>query len=128
MAGLKILIVDDERDYSETMEFWLMAKGYDVRAVPSGMEAIAFLSDNPEPDIVFLDILRPGMDGIETLSKIKEISPELPVIMVTAYASEERKEEASRLGAAGFFAKADDFSLAARLIKSTLEKIEDNDG
>ena len=128
MAGLKVLIVDDERDYSETMEFWLMAKGYDVRAVPSGMEAIDYLSDNPASDIVFLDILMPGMDGIETLAEIKKIRPDLPVIMVTAYASEERKEEAKRLGAAGFFAKSDDLSLAARLIKSALEKIGNSDG
>ncbi len=128
MVGLKVLIVDDERDYSETMEFWLMAKGYDVSAVPSGMEAIDFLSNNPAPDIVFLDILMPGMDGIETLAEIKKVRPDLPVIMVTAYASEERKEEAKRLGAAGFFTKADDFSVAARLIKSTLEKIENSDG
>ncbi len=128
MADLKLLIVDDERDYSETMGFWLMAKGYEVMAVPSGREAIDFLSTKPAPDIVFLDILMPGMDGIETLAEIKKIRPDLPVIMVTAYASEETKNEAKRLGASGFFAKADDFSLAARLIKSTLEKIENNDG
>ncbi len=128
MVDLKVLIVDDERDYSETMEFWLMAKGYDVSTVPSGSDAIDLLSNNPAPDIVFLDILMPGMDGIETLAEIKKMRPDLPVIMVTAYASEERKEEANKLGAAGFFAKADDFSLAARLIKSTLEKIENSDG
>jgi CheY-like chemotaxis protein len=92
------------------------------------MEAIDFLSNNPIPDIVFLDILMPGMDGIETLAEIKKIRSDLPVIMVTAYASEERKEEAKRLGAVGFFAKSDDLSLAARLIKSALEKIGNSDG
>ena len=128
MSGLKILIVDDERDYSETMGFWLMAKGYDVKTVTSGKAAIEYLSGQGMPDIVFLDILMPGMDGIETLAEIKKILPSLPVIMVTAYASDERKEAARSLGAAGFFAKADDFSLAARLIKGTLENIGHSNG
>ncbi len=126
MSDIKILIVDDEEDYAETMEFWLMAKGYDVSTVPSGMAAIEYLKNNPLPNIVFLDILMPGMDGIETLTEIRKMHPKLPVIMVTAYASDERKGAAKQMGANGFFAKADDFSQAARLIKLTLEKLEEH--
>ena len=125
MSDIKILIVDDEPDYSETMEFWLMAKGYDVSAVASGSDAITYLANEPLPDIVFLDILMPGMDGIETLKEIRVAHPKLPVIMVTAYASDERKEAAKRLGVNGFFAKADDLSLAAMLIKNVMERLED---
>ena len=124
MSDIKVLIVDDEPDYSETMEFWLMAKGYDVSAVASGSDAMAYLANEPLPDIVFLDILMPGMDGIETLKEIRKVHPKLPVIMVTAYASDERKEAAKKLGANGFFAKADDLSLAATLIKNVMERLE----
>ncbi len=126
MSDIKILIVDDEEDYSETMEFWLMAKGYDVSTVSSGIKAIEYLKTGELPHIVFLDILMTGMDGIETLIEIRKSHPRLPVVMVTAYASDEKKDAAKKIGASGFFSKADDFSQAARLIKLTLEKIEND--
>jgi len=124
MSDINVLIVDDEPDYSETMEFWLLAKGYKVAAVPSGMAALDYLKNNPAPHIVFLDILMPGMDGIETLEELRKIYPRLPVIMVTAYASDEKKNEAKKLGANGFFSKTDDLGQAARMIKSVMEKLE----
>lgn len=120
MAAVEILLVDDETDYAETMAFWLKAKGYQVVTAPNGEEALARLAERT-PAIVFLDILMPGMDGIETLRRIRTTHPRLPVIMVTAYASEERMQEAQSLGAVGFFPKAADFSQAATLIARALE-------
>ncbi len=126
--GVKVLIVDDERDYSETMEFWLMAKGYEVTALESGAEALRYLEDNSPPDIIFLDVLMPGMNGLETLRLLKEAYPGLPVIMVTAFSTGKAMAEAKRLGAAGVFGKADDFAQAARLIKETLEMMDGRGG
>jgi two-component system nitrogen regulation response regulator NtrX len=120
MALVEILLVDDEADYAETMAFWLKAKGYRVMTAASGEEAVARLATHT-PAIVFLDILMPGMDGIATLRQIRKTHPRLPIIMVTAYASEERMQEAKRLGALGFFPKAADFSQAATLIAQALE-------
>ena len=120
--SIRVLLIDDETDYSETMGFWLMAQGYRVRTVPSGSEGILALREEV-PDVVFLDMLMPGMNGIETLAAIRDITPDLPVVMVTAYASPEKKREAIRLGAAGFFSKSEDFSEAARLIKETLDNL-----
>jgi CheY-like chemotaxis protein len=120
MSQIEILLVDDEADYAETMAFWLKAKGCKVRGVMSGEEALSELKMGL-PQVVFLDILMPGMDGIETLKKIRIDHPTLPVIMVTAYASEEKKEEAQRLGVTGFFPKGDDFTQAARLIDTALK-------
>ena len=127
---MEILLVDDEMDYAETMAFWLKAKGHRVITVGSGEEAISLLeerrvSPTPQfPHIIFLDIMMPGMDGIETLRRIREIHPAVPVIMVTAYVSEERMQEARALGAFGFFHKEADFSNAARLIEQALQGMQ----
>src|SRR3990172_6976775 len=109
MSDIKVLLIDDETDYSETMGFYLMAKGYKVRTAPSGRNGIEEIRKD-RPDIVFLDFLMPGMDGVETLKEIRSFDKELPVIMVTAYASDERVQSATRYEIAGIFPKAEDFS------------------
>lgn len=127
MDPIKILLVDDEEDYADTMAFWLKAKGYQVTTAASGEEALSLLNGGAAsipshlPHIVFLDILMPGMDGIETLKEIRVDHPDLPVIMVTAFASEERMQAAKALDAIGFFPKAADFSKAAKLIDQALK-------
>lgn len=80
----KILIIDDEDSihllYSEEFE----EEGYKVYGALSGEDALDKLNDI-SPDLVILDINMPGMDGIEVLRKIKEINPNLPVILSSAY-------------------------------------------
>jgi len=120
-----ILLIDDETDYSETMGFWLMANGYKVSIASSGMEGLESI-EKSKPDIVFLDMQMPGMDGIETLKKIKERWPDLPVIMVTAYTTDEKRMNAMRIGADAFFGKGDDFSLAAKTMREVLNRVRDS--
>lgn len=122
--AVRVLLVDDESDYSETMGFYLMAHGYDVAQAASGTEALEAVAQSP-PDVVFLDVLMPGMDGIETLRRLKSARPDVPVIMVTAFATDEKIRQATALGAAGVFPKAADFSEAARLIHETLKGMKD---
>ena len=122
MSDIKVLLIDDETDYSETMGFYLMAKGYKVRTAPSGRNGIEEIRKD-RPDIVFLDFLMPGMDGVETLKEIRSFDKELPVIMVTAYASDERVQSATRYEIAGIFPKAEDFSTAAKLVGEALKKL-----
>ncbi len=80
----KILIIDDEDSihllYSEEFE----EEGYEVYGALSGEDALDKMNDI-SPDLVILDINMPGMDGIEVLRKIKEINPNLPVILSSAY-------------------------------------------
>lgn len=97
-----------------------MAHGYDVSHAASGAEALSAVVQSP-PDVVFLDVLMPGMDGIETLGRLKAVRPDVPVIMVTAFATDEKIRRATALGAVGVFPKAADFSEAARLIHETLK-------
>ncbi|HBI24000.1 MAG: hypothetical protein A2Y48_02500 [Nitrospirae bacterium RIFCSPLOW2_12_42_9] len=121
--SISILLIDDEADYSETMRFWLMANGYNVRSASSGMDGLEEVKKE-RPDIVFLDMQMPDMNGIETLREIRRLYPDIPVIMVTACASDEMKREATGIGISGFFSKGEDFKGAARLISEVLREIK----
>ena len=119
----KILIVDDEKDFLETMGYWLKSKGYSVEMANSGEEALEKIRQNA-PDVIFLDVVMPNMDGIETLRKMRDINPNISVIMVTAHISNKRITEAEELGVSGFFRKSADFSHAAKMIQVCLEKLK----
>ncbi|MBI5893169.1 MAG: response regulator [Deltaproteobacteria bacterium] len=116
----KILLIDDESDYSDTMAFYLKAKGYMVRTASNGRDGIDIIKNTP-PDVVFLDFMMPEMDGVETLKKIREFNKRIPIIMVTSYASDEKVQHAREFGISAIFPKADDFSTAAKLIQQVLE-------
>ena len=117
---IKILLVDDEEGFRRPMEFWLKAKGYQVTGVGGGEQCLAALAKE-KPSLVYLDMKMPGLNGIETLRKIRETDKKLPVIMITAHGTASDMEEAERLGVAGFFKKDEDFSSAARLIVIALK-------
>jgi len=121
--SISILLIDDEADYSETMRFWLMANGYNVRSASSGMDGLEEVKKE-RPDIVFLDMQMPDMNGIETLREIRRLYPVIPVIMVTAYATDEMKGDTLEIGVSGFFEKGENFKEAARLISEVLREIK----
>ena len=100
----RILLVDDETDYVDTISDWLRSKGYDVLASHNGTEALALIKAQ-SIDIVFLDLRMPKSDGIQTLKQIRAINKELPVILVTAYAEDPAIIEANDLGISGIFPK-----------------------
>ena len=115
-----VLLVDDEPDFVEPMAFWLRGKGYQVSIAASGQEAIMAVKEQP-PDIVFLDILMPGLDGIETLKRIREINAKLPVIMITAYPDEKNLARSQKLNISGFFDKDGDVKVLQNTIELTLK-------
>jgi len=102
-----ILLVDDEPDFVEPMSLWLKAKGYSVLVATSGERAIQIIKEQIL-HIVFLDIKMPGMDGIEILRRIRQIKQKLPVIIITAYADQEKFSQAQELNVSGFFDKGAD--------------------
>ena len=117
---IHILLIDDEPGFRRPMEFWLKAKGYQVAGAASGEEGLAMIA-RERPSIICLDMKMPGMNGIETLRKIRENDKTLPVIMITAHGTVKDMEEAELLGTSGFFRKDDDFATAAKLIVIALE-------
>ena len=105
---LRILLVDDQQDFLETISFWMKSKGYEVAVAKDGEQAIERIKAEPY-DIVFLDIHMPKMDGVETLSIIRKHKKKLPVILVTAYPDEETIEKAKKYRISGYFPKSGPF-------------------
>jgi len=102
---IKILVVDDEPDALELFKDLFTKKGYDVECAPGGMEAIELI-DKISIDAVLLDIRMPVMDGIETLTKLKEKKPDISIVMLTAYGYDDKLiNKALELGAAGYISK-----------------------
>jgi len=99
-----ILIVDDEKNYPMIIGELLAEEGYTSLTASSGMEAVDFLKTEII-DLVLTDVKMPGMSGIQLLEKIKEINPDIPVIIMTAYGSVEKAVEAMHKGAYTFILK-----------------------
>ena len=101
----QILIVDDDKNICKMIEASLRKeRKYDIKTALSGEACLKMIREEL-PDLILVDIQMPGIDGIETLRKIKEINPNLPVIMMTAHGTIERAVDSMKLGAYDFFTK-----------------------
>ena len=99
-----ILIIDDEKDLCQLLGDTLSSHGYNVEFAHTKKEAFSSLKSQT-PDLVFCDLKLPDGDGMRILSKIRKIHPGTIVNIITAYGSEEARDEARRLGAHGFIDK-----------------------
>ncbi len=114
-----ILIVDDEKNYPRILSAVLQEEGYETLTAQSGKEALGKLCDS-DVDLVLTDMKMPSMDGIELLEKIKEIDPELPVIMMTAYGTVEKAVEAMQKGAYNYILKPFDNDSLVLFVKKAV--------
>ena len=125
---MKILVVDDERAVRESLRRALELEGYEIELAGDGSEALDRLESSEEPDAMILDILMPGVDGLEVCRRIRGTGSKLPVLMLTA-----RTEVEDRV--AGLDAGADDYvtkpfaleELLAR-VRALLRRATDEDG
>ncbi len=99
-----ILVVDDEKNYTMIIGEILQEEGYTSITASSGMEALDILN-NEIIDLILTDVKMPGMSGIQLLENIKEINPDIPVIIMTAYGSVEKAVNAMHRGAYTFILK-----------------------
>ena len=104
MDKFKVMIVDDELDFLETIVKRLKARNIDVNGVESGYQALEAINDR-NFDVVILDVKMPGMDGIETLREMKKKKPLVEVIMLTGHASVESGIQGMQLGAFDYVMK-----------------------
>ena len=113
-----ILIVDDEKNYPMIIGEILQEEGYTSMTASSGMEALDILK-NEIIELVLTDVTMPGMSGIQLLEKIKEINPDIPVIIMTAYGSVEKAVNAMHKGAYTFILKPfENQALVAHIAKA----------
>ncbi len=104
----KILVVDDEVKMCFTLTKLFELSHYPVAVAHNGLEALDKI-DSFQPNCILLDIRMPKMNGIDVLKKVKEEHPEIVVIMTTAVATEESREECLKAGAAEYLIKPIDF-------------------
>jgi len=114
---LKIMLVDDEKRFTLPLKKRLSRRGYDVITANNGMDALRKLKQT-SIQVVFLDVMMPFMDGIETLIEIKNLYPNLEVIMLTGLASLEDAVACLKYGAADYLMKPTD-------IEEIIQKAED---
>jgi len=100
----RILIVDDELDICNILKDYFVFKGYDAHVAHDGRSAVNRVREI-KPHVILLDVLMPGMGGIETLREIRKIDPVAGVIMVTAITDEETVGKARELGADDYIVK-----------------------
>ena len=93
MSLASILWVDDEIEILEAHKLFLEMKGYELTTMTNGFDAIEFLKKN-QVDFILLDESMPGMSGLETLQRIKQLHPHIPVVLVTKNETESLMEEA----------------------------------
>jgi DNA-binding NtrC family response regulator len=122
-----VAIVDDDSAFANYLRTFLSLRGYETRSYSRGDEMIAAVKQGDPPDIVLLDVMMPGMNGLETLRALKAAKSELQVIMLSGREQAATIVEAVRLGAADYVVKPDDpeglgeIALDAA-IKSAIEK------
>jgi CheY-like chemotaxis protein len=115
--SVSILVVDDEADVAELFRQQFRREvrqgHYVMHFAQSAEEALVKLEDGVQPELIVIlsDINMPGMDGLGLLQKVKAQHADLPVIMVTAYGDDERRQTARKYGAAEFVTKPVDFDL-----------------
>jgi len=123
----RVLVVDDEPEFRAVLVEYLQGKGFEVLQVGGGEEALRRFGEF-RPHIVLLDIMMPGLSGVETLRRIKTLQPGTAVIMVSAIEDQEAARQTLVLGAADYVAKPVDFQyldsvLQVHLFMSTIEPL-----
>lgn len=115
MSCDRVLLVDDEESFVKTLGKRLSARGLVVDTSNSGEDAIAKAKRHAF-DVIVLDLAMPGMDGIETLKRLREIDPDLQIVLLTGHGSIEKAVEATKLGAMDFLQKPASLSDLLKLI------------
>mgnify|MGYP000216545821 CR=1 FL=1 len=110
-----VLLVDDEEQFLDALSSRLETRGYHVDTVTSGEDAVDLI-EGKTFDAIVLDLAMPGIDGLETLKRIKEKNPDLEIIMLTGHATVKSGIEAMKMGAEDFLGKPVD-------LKDLLDKI-----
>lgn len=118
---ITILLVDDEPDFSKPMAFWFESKGYKTLVAADGETAVSLVKDK-NPDVVFLDLNLPGMDGMTILKEMRKFNKAIPVIVISAHVDRLKVKEVESYGISGVFYKGDNFDKGLFLLESVLKK------
>ncbi len=118
-----VLVVDDELVVRDSVKEWLEDEGFSVEMAGSGAEALEKIA-RQEFNLMLLDVKMPGMDGVEVFRRAKEMRPDLPVAMMTAYATVENAVEAMKLGAIDYLLKPFDIEALVSMVVQRFRSIQ----
>ena len=118
----RVLVVDDAEAIRTYLANLLELKGYDVDTAEDGRRALALLEGGAGPDVIVLDVMMPGLDGIETLRRIRELDEDTPVVMLSVVGKASTIVEAMKLGAADYLNKPFEEDELELTLQNVLEK------
>ena len=126
---IKILLVDDQQDFLETMSFWMNQKGYDVTTVLDSLKGVKLVQEQ-KFDIVFVDYKMPGLTGLDFIARVREFNKTLSIVMVTSYASDTiiHENQVKDLNISGFFSKMRGFDDLEKVLDIVLRGIRRSKG
>ena len=119
--AVRLLIIDDEKDFLATISYWLTSRGYDVIMANGGAEALAKLSQAAF-DIIFLDIVMPRLNGMETLRRLRAMGVKSPVVLLTTTGQDPASLiDFQALGISGVFQKQGSLAAFAQVLEAALK-------
>jgi two-component system nitrogen regulation response regulator NtrX len=124
-AGETVLVIDDEKNILRSLKMIMEGEGYRVSTATSGESALDMLTSGKEFDLAILDLKLPGMDGIETLKKVRNLKDQhasIPILMISGHATLHDAVAAVKLGASDFFEKPLDRDRVLLAVRKVLEK------
>ena len=119
----KILVVDDDPAVLRFLTLALESEGYDATSAENGLQALAFAQEQ-HPDLAILDVMLPGMDGLEVCHRLKsdKLTSDIPVLMYSAKGSEADIFEADKVGADDYLVKPTDLSYLLEVVEFLLSE------
>ncbi|UCD16359.1 MAG: response regulator [Candidatus Zixiibacteriota bacterium] len=118
----KILLVDDEKEFVHTLSERLQTRNLESSVVYDGEQALDFVKKD-EPDVMVLDLMMPGIDGIEVLRRVKSEHPDVEIIILTGHGSEREKALATELGAFAYLQKPVSIDVLAQVMKEAYQRV-----
>ena len=119
MSKGRVLLVDDRAEFLKVLIERMRSRGYEAVGAGDGAEALAAVEER-DFDAVVLDMVMPGMDGIETLKRLRQTAPHMPVIVLTGYGTSEEVVEALALGARDYLVKPADLDMLLERIDEAM--------
>ena len=122
MDDYRVLIVDDEEELVTTIAERLQIRGIQAETATDGETALKMIEDNP-PQVVVLDVMMPGIGGIEILQRMRSQNLQIPVILLTGYGSTEQGLEGMREGAFDYLMKPCDLNILISKIQEAVQNL-----
>jgi CheY-like chemotaxis protein len=123
----KVLLVDDEREFVQTLSERLLMRDMGSAVAFDGESALAMINESEdEPEVMILDLKMPGIDGIEVLKRVKQTRPEIEVIILTGHGSADDRKTCMELGAFAYLQKPVDIEVLTDTLKKANDRMRQN--